>query len=160
MNTQMHSNGAVILVPESFSHWQSKLAKTNVCVKPSEVMSINVRSHFRGKVSGNTACYVWGHVAAVQSESPYWPLSSAIRTYNRHMSMEQRKKVIWSGEPCSLLRPVDSCMCASLTWGRDGTGMHHENKENQQRQWNALGDVLLGNPGFWHTYIPPPKTLL
>ena len=37
----------------------------------------------------------------------------------------------------------------SLTWGTHGTSMHY-GKKTRQKQWDALGNVLLGNLGSCH----------
>ena len=38
-----------------------------------------------------------------------------------------------------------------VTWGRDSTRMHYRKKASLQRQGDALGNVLLGNLGYWHS---------
>ncbi len=38
-----------------------------------------------------------------------------------------------------------------FTWGRDGTRMHYGKKVSWQRHCDALGSVLLGNLGSWHS---------
>ena len=42
---------------------------------------------------------------------------------------------------------MDGSACVSFTWGRDGTRMHCRKKARWWRQCDALGSVLLGNPG-------------
>ena len=39
---------------------------------------------------------------------------------------------------------------ALLTWGTHGTRMHYGEKTRRRRQYNALGNVLLGNHGSCH----------
>ena len=41
--------------------------------------------------------------------------------------------------------------CASITCGSDGTRMHCGKTTSRWRECDALGNVLLGNPGFGHS---------
>lgn len=52
---------------------------------------------------------------------------------------------------------MDDCVCVpsrihtSSTWGWNDTRMHYGKKACQQKQHDALGNVLLGNLGSWHS---------
>lgn len=45
-----------------------------------------------------------------------------------------------------------SSVCTSLNGTRDGTRIDHEKKASQQRQFDALASVLLGNLGSLHSH--------
>ena len=44
------------------------------------------------------------------------------------------------------------CTCAPITWGSDGTRMHWGKTTSWWRECDALGNVLLGNPGSGHSF--------
>uniref|UniRef100_A0A8C4N7B6 Transposase Tc1-like domain-containing protein n=1 Tax=Eptatretus burgeri TaxID=7764 RepID=A0A8C4N7B6_EPTBU len=65
-------------------------------------------------------------------------------------TLGQWKKVAWCNESRFLLDHVD-CPYALFTWGSDGTKMHCGKTTSRWRECDALGNVLLGNPGSGHS---------
>lgn len=90
-------------------------------------------------------CCEWGCVD--WSGRPCWPVSTTKSACNGHMSIRtgpQSDGGRWSGLMISFISWLD--VCASLTWGRDGSWMHYGKKVSWQWQCDALGNVLLGTP--------------
>ncbi len=81
----------------------------------------------------------------------------------QNWTMKHWKKVACSDESC--LDQVNGWVrVCFFTWEKHGSRMHYGNKTGQWRQCYALGIVLLGNLGTWHscecyfdTYHLPPK---
>ena len=113
---------------------------------------------------GITACCLWGCVAADQLECPDSPLMG-LRSCRpvtvprlapvqcllwacgrRNWTLEQWEKVAWSDESRFLLQHV-----AGQVRVRDGSRMHCGKKASWWRQCDALGNILLGNLGSWHS---------
>ena len=64
----------------------------------------------------------------------------------QNWTMEQWKKMAWSDESRFLLQHV-----AGQVRVRDGSRMHCGKKASWWRQCDALGYILLGNLGSWHS---------
>ena len=99
-------------------------------------------------------CCVWGCRAADQSGCPCWPLSIVESTNNGQLSIRTgpwSNGRRWPGLMNHVFFYIMS-MAGLLTWGTNGTRMHYEKKTNQQKQCDALGNVLLGNLGSCHPY--------
>ena len=69
-------------------------------------------------------------------------------------TVEQWKKVAWSDESRFLFDHMDGrvrVQCAPFTWGSDGIRMHCGKTASRLRECDAVGNVLLGNPGSGHS---------
>lgn len=83
----------------------------------------------------------------VVNQCPCWPLTTPKSAYNKQVSTGTGpQSLVWLITFNYISGGLPDA-CVSLTWGRDGTRIHYEEKASQQKQCDAPGNVLLGKLG-------------